>query len=109
MGTVSLMRGEAPNAYLVPDIGYSMLPEESGKGYASEAGRGLIEYARRELGIQGVFGFCGRDDSRSRRVLEKIGLEFRGERRLRVFGGKESAVFASRVMSLDLKEYGLDD
>ncbi|EAW12366.1 GNAT family N-acetyltransferase [Aspergillus clavatus NRRL 1] len=109
IGTVSLMKGEPPNAYLAPDIGYATLPEESGKGYATEAAIGLLDYARRELDVDGVFGFCSKDDSRSRRVLEKIGLEFRGEKKLKVFGGNESAVYALPSMSQDLKEYGIDD
>lgn len=109
IGTVSLMKGEPPNAYKVPDIGYAILPEESGKGYATEAAVGLLEYARRELGIVEVLGFCGKDDPRSARVLQKIGMEFRGTKKLRVFGGKESAVYALPGMIDDLKVYGIDD
>ncbi|PWY92273.1 putative GNAT family acetyltransferase [Aspergillus heteromorphus CBS 117.55] len=109
IGMVSLMKGEPPNAYTQPDVGYTILPEESGKGYATEAGIGLIEYARRELGVEGVFGFCRVDAARSRRVLEKIGLEFRGERNLRVFGGARSAVYALPGMGGDLTVYGIDD
>ena len=109
IGTVSLMKREPPNGYSVPDVGYAILPEESGRGYATEAAAGLIEYARRELGVEGVAGFCGKDDMRSRRVLEKIGMEFRGERQLKAFGGKESAVYCWPGMSADLKVYGIDD
>lgn len=109
IGVVSLMKGEPPNAYLQPDIGYSIVPEEEGKGYATEAAIGLLDYARRELGVEGAFGFCGKNDSRSRRVLEKIGFEFRGERKLRVFGGADSAVYALPGMDQDLKVYGIDD
>ncbi|KAI3091084.1 hypothetical protein DTO032C6_7095 [Penicillium roqueforti] len=109
IGTVSLMRGEPPNAYLVPDIGYAFLPEETGKGYATEAALALLAYAKRELGVDSVFGFCGKDDTQSARVLEKIGLEFRGQRKLKVFGGKECAVWALPKMSQDLTVYGLDD
>jgi RimJ/RimL family protein N-acetyltransferase len=109
IGVVSLMKGEPPNAYLQPDIGYSIVPEENGKGYATEAAIGLLDYARQELGVEGVFGFCGKNDSRSRRVLEKIGLEFRGEKKLRVFGGADSAVYALPGMDQDLRVYGIDD
>lgn len=109
VGLVSLMRGEPPNAYSAPDIGYTILPEESGKGYATEAAKALIEYARRELGVDAVVGFCDANDGRSRRVLEKIGLQDRGVRKLRVFGGKLSAVFASEGMGRDLTIYGIDD
>lgn len=109
IGVVSLMKGEPPNSYSAPDIGYTILPEESGKGYATEACIGLLDYARRVLGIDTVFGFCGKDDARSARVLQKIGLQFRGNRKLRVFGGADSAVYASPEMSQDLTVYGIDD
>ncbi|KAJ5679997.1 hypothetical protein N7536_011136 [Penicillium majusculum] len=109
IGSVSLMRGEPPNAYLAPDIGYAFLTKETGKGYATEAALALLAYAKKELGVISVFGFCGTDDTHSARVLEKIGLEFRGEKKLKVFGGRESAVYALPIMSQDLTLYGLDD
>ncbi|KAJ5971425.1 Acyl-CoA N-acyltransferase [Penicillium vulpinum] len=109
IGSVSLMQGKPSNDYLVPDIGYAFLPEEAGKGYATEAALALLEYAKRKLGVDSVFGLCGKDDSHSARLLEKIGLEFRGQKKLKVFGGKESAVFALPIMSQDLTLYGLDD
>ncbi|KAJ5787627.1 Acyl-CoA N-acyltransferase [Penicillium paradoxum] len=109
IGSVSLMKGEPPNAYLAPDIGYAFLPTHTGKGYATEASLALLEYAKRELGVDSVFGFCGKEDTHSARVLQKIGLEFRGSKKLRVFGGKESAVYALPAMSQDLTVYGLDD
>lgn len=109
IGMVSLMKGEPPNAYACPDIGYTILPEENGKGYATEAALGLLDYARRELGVQEVFGFCEANNARSRHVLEKLGLEFRGERKLRVFGGALSAVYALPGMNSNLTVYGIDD
>ncbi|RAK80169.1 GNAT family N-acetyltransferase [Aspergillus fijiensis CBS 313.89] len=108
VGTISLMQGTPPDGYSVPDIGFSVLPEESGRGYATEAGRAMVEYACTELGVGGVFGFCDVDNARSRRVLEKIGLEFRGERALKVFGGKRSAVYALPGMAKDLGVYGVE-
>ncbi|KAJ5301973.1 hypothetical protein PENANT_c057G03700 [Penicillium antarcticum] len=108
IGTVSLMKGAAPDLHhLAPDIGYAIVPEESGKGYATEAAKGLIEYARAELGVDAIFGFCASHNKRSCRVLEKIGLEDRGVKALSVFGGKESVVYALVGMSADLGVYGL--
>ncbi|CAG7920432.1 unnamed protein product [Penicillium olsonii] len=109
IGTVSLMKGDRPDSYLAPDIGYAILPEETGKGYATEAAVALLEYARKELGVDSAFGFCARDDRHSARVLKKIGFEFRGERKLKVFGGKESAVYVLPAMSQDLTVYNLYD
>ena len=109
IGTVSLMKGTPPDPYYsAPDVGYAILPEESGKGYATEAAKGMLEYARKDLGIEGAFGFCAAEDMRSRRVLEKVGLNFRGIGDLIVFGGKRSAVYALPSME-DLTIYNLTE
>ncbi|KAJ6131189.1 hypothetical protein N7523_001649 [Penicillium sp. IBT 18751x] len=109
IGMVSLMKGSPPDAhYTAPDVGYTILPEESGKGYATEAGKGILEYAEKDLGIESAFGFCAAEDMRSRRVLEKIGLVFRGVGDLVVFGGKRSAVYALPSMG-DLEVYNLTE
>ncbi|EED22803.1 conserved hypothetical protein [Talaromyces stipitatus ATCC 10500] len=99
IGLVSLILREPPNGYPHPDIGYAFVPEHWGKGYATEAAIALINYARREFGVTGVFG---------RRVLEKIGLEFRGELTLRAFDGIQSAVYALPGMNPDLSVYGIE-
>ncbi|KAJ5860474.1 uncharacterized protein N7529_007784 [Penicillium soppii] len=110
IGTVSLTKGAPPDPhYLAPDVGFSILPEENGKGYATEAAVGLLKYAKAQLGIDAVFGFCSAENKRSCRVLEKIGLEFRGVKCLKVFGGQQSAVYASPEMSPDLGVYGLEE
>lgn len=110
IGTVSLMKGAPPGPhYLAPDVGYAILPEQSGKGYATEGAVGLLGYAKTALGIDAVFGFCDVENKRSCRVLEKIGMEFRGVKSLKVFGGKASAVYALSDMSQDLGVYGLED
>ncbi|KAJ5370364.1 uncharacterized protein N7496_006456 [Penicillium cataractarum] len=110
IGCVSLMKGSPPGPhYLAPDVGYTILPEDIGKGYATEASKGLLEYARVELGIHAAFGFCAATDMRSRRVLEKIGMDYRGVAALSVFGGKESAVYTLHGMDKDLSVYNLTE
>ncbi|RAL03167.1 GNAT family N-acetyltransferase [Aspergillus ibericus CBS 121593] len=108
IGTVSLMQGEPPNGYGAPDIGFCILPEHQKQGYATEAAKGFIEHAQRESGVPGVFGFCSPHNVPSRKTLEKIGLEFRGVRKLRVFGNEESLVFTLPGMEEDLGVYGVD-
>ena len=110
IGTVSLMQGALGTPrYLVPDIGYAILPEMNGKGYATEAAKGMLEYARSELGIQDAFGFCDFGNSHSRRVLEKVGMDYRGTAALTVFGGAESAIYALPGMNEDLTVYGISE
>lgn len=110
IGVVSLLLREPPLGYPCPDIGYAFVPDEWGKGYAPEAAIALIDYALREFDVKGVFGFCNPDNKRSRRVLEKIGLEFRGEKILRLFDdGTPSAIYTLPGMDLDLSVYGMED
>ncbi|KAF9024557.1 hypothetical protein BDZ89DRAFT_954676, partial [Hymenopellis radicata] len=60
VGMVSLVRSRPehdPRMWLpFPDIGYAMHAEYAGKGYATEAGRALIDYARANWGVEGVLG-----------------------------------------------------
>lgn len=110
IGTVSLMKGAPPNLhYLAPDVGYVILPEMTGRGYATEAAKGLIDYGREELGIEDVFGFCGSENMQSRKVLERIGMDFRGIAELKVFGNALSAIYALPGMKEDLSIYGITE
>ncbi|PYI09163.1 GNAT family acetyltransferase [Aspergillus sclerotiicarbonarius CBS 121057] len=108
IGTVSLWQGAPPDCYSVPDIGFCILPEHQRQGYATEAAKALIEHAQLEWGVLGVFGFCFPGNEPSRKTLEKIGLEFRGVRKLRVFGNDENMVFTLPGMAEDLGVYGVE-
>ena len=58
------------------DVGYSFLERFWGNGYAVEAARAVMDYARRVLGLQRVVGVTAPENASSIRVLEKIGLRF---------------------------------
>lgn len=107
VGTVSLMRGEPPDAHAVPDLGFAILPAEMRKGYAREAAEGLLRYAERELGVREVLGLFDPANEASRGVFRSLGFEDRGVRRLRVFGGVEGAVWVKGGRADDLAVYGL--
>lgn len=58
------------------EVGYLVLPEQWGKGYASEVTAALVDYAKT---IEGVIELVGIVDSRngaSKRVLLKQGFEY---------------------------------
>ena len=59
-----------------PDIGYALLERVAGKGYATEAAIAVLDYAKRELGIDKVLAITSPDNIASQRVLEKLGLTF---------------------------------
>jgi RimJ/RimL family protein N-acetyltransferase len=108
IGTVCLNIGDSPNSHTVPDIGYVTLPEYCGKGYATEASKLLMKYAKEELGVKGIFGFCDPKNLASRRVMEKAGFEYRGTQKLTCFGGALSIVYALPDMEQDLTVYGVN-
>ncbi|SPN96578.1 uncharacterized protein DNG_00101 [Cephalotrichum gorgonifer] len=108
VGTVSLMRGEEPNCYAVPDLGFALMPAYFRRGYATEAAKALMEYAARELGLGGrVLGLTDPANEAARGVFRKLGFEDRGERVLTVFGGVVGSVWTAPGMDGDLAIYGL--
>jgi RimJ/RimL family protein N-acetyltransferase len=112
IGTVSLTRGIPPEAFTVPDIGYALLPEYKGNGYATKGAKVLLEYAEKELGIRDILGCCDPDNTASRAVLKRLGFEYRGEWDLSRVMGKgiienPACVYVLPHMKGDLKQWGL--
>lgn len=77
-----------------PDIGYALLPEHEGRGYAFEASQGVLNFAR-ELKLPRVLAITVTYNDRSIHLLEKLGLTF--ERNFRMEGDPE-----------ELSLYGID-
>lgn len=76
VGMCGLLRREAlPDV----DVGFALLPEHAGVGYASEAAVAVIEFGRAEFGLRRVAGITTPGNGASIRVLEKLGLRFERE------------------------------
>lgn len=58
------------------DIGFALLPENEGKGYAYEAASATMDYAKNVLGLKKIAGITVAYNKPSIRLLEKIGLTF---------------------------------
>jgi RimJ/RimL family protein N-acetyltransferase len=56
------------------EVGYHVLPELQGRGYASEAAAACRDFARDELGAAHLVAIIDSENLASRRVAEKIGL-----------------------------------
>ncbi len=74
------------------DIGYALLPQHCGRGYASEAASALLCYARDVVGKSRVLATVRAANVDSVRVLEKLGLRFErammhpdGDREIQVY------------------------
>lgn len=61
------------------DIGYALLSEHHGRGYAEEAARAVMAHARDALGMGGLCGIVSPGNAASVRLLEKLGLQRQGE------------------------------
>ncbi len=59
-----------------PDLGFAFLPAFYGKGYAFEIASATLNYAKHKLGLLKISAITLPENSRSIRLLEKIGLRF---------------------------------
>jgi RimJ/RimL family protein N-acetyltransferase len=64
------------------DIGFAFMPEYRGNGYAIEAARATLVYARETLKLKRIVAITVPDNVNSISLLEKIGLRFESETRL---------------------------
>lgn len=64
------------------DIGFALLGEFRGKGYALEAAQGILEYGRSHHRLQRLAGIADPENSASIRILETLGMTYRGTIRL---------------------------
>ena len=65
------------------DIGYSVLPEFCGNGYAYEASVAVIDYARDKLRMQHLYGIVSPDNDVSKHLIKTLGLRFERMHRMR--------------------------
>lgn len=60
----------------VPDLGFAVLKENSGKGYTQEASRRLLTYARDDLKLPRLSAITTEDNLASTKVILKLGFQF---------------------------------
>jgi ribosomal-protein-alanine N-acetyltransferase len=63
------------------DIGYELNPQFWRQGYATEAARAILKLGFTELGVHRISAECNAENSRSRHVLEKLGMRLEGRLR----------------------------
>lgn len=61
-------------------VGYTLTKEAWGRGFATEVAVAVLRHGFTELGLPRIAGMASLGNIASQRVLEKIGLERRGER-----------------------------
>lgn len=58
------------------EIGYRFLEEYWGRGYATEGGAKILDYAFRTLDLERVVAVARKENKASTRVMEKLGMMF---------------------------------
>jgi RimJ/RimL family protein N-acetyltransferase len=77
-----------------PDIGFAVLPDYCGKGYAGEAAIAVVEYARSMLGIDNLTAIVSPTNAPSIGLIEKLGLTFE---RMITMPGDDDAICLYRM------------
>ena len=73
MGLCGLLKREGLDDV---DIGFALLPEFSGHGYALEAARATLEHAFGMQNLPRVLAITSQDNTASMRLLEKLGFRY---------------------------------
>ena len=68
--------GLRPRAPGVHELGFYLLPDHQGKGYAIEAANAVIAHAFDVLGVDALFAGHNPNNAASRRTLEKLGFAY---------------------------------
>jgi [ribosomal protein S5]-alanine N-acetyltransferase len=64
-----------PDENGIMEIGYSMVPQYQGKGYATEMGKAFCEWGMSRKNVTKIVAACSIYNYASIRVLEKIGMK----------------------------------
>lgn len=64
------------------EIGFAFVPRARGQGYALEAARATLDFARRALGLSRIVGLTAPHNRRSILILERLGFHSEGKVRL---------------------------
>lgn len=60
------------------DIGYALLPEFEGRGYAYEAANAVLDYGQTTLNLNPILAITAQKNKKSQKLLVKIGLKKKG-------------------------------
>ncbi len=76
VGTSGLMTPEPPVGGDAPEFGCLLATRSHGQGYATEAGRAVLEDAWSRLGLPRVITVLDSPNAASRRLVDKLGFAF---------------------------------
>jgi RimJ/RimL family protein N-acetyltransferase len=74
------LRLDRPDAHQ-GDIGYELSPNYWEKGYATEAAIAILVFGFSTLKLHRIWSWCIAENQRSRRLLERLGMQLEGQLR----------------------------
>lgn len=89
------------------ELGWLLLGEYHGKGYATEAALALKEFAFDTLGLRKIYAHCDARNDASRRVMEKTGMTLESDDGLRY--DKESGEQVKELKYSLERHFGLQE
>ncbi len=87
--TVGIVGPWYPEGWPEPEIGWTMLPEFQGRGYASEAATRAIAFAYDELGWTTAISAIFPGNDRSFRLADRLGARNEGSTEIKPYGDLE--------------------
>lgn len=87
-------------------LGYAIGKPYWGRGYATEAAKEMVRWGFNQMGLEVISAYCFTHNSRSRRVLEKCGMQYEGllRRAERIYDG---SIQDELCFSITKEEYDL--
>ena len=101
-GSIGPKDGRAYSIDNAWEFGYNLRRDCWNKGYATEATRAMIAFARREFGVKHFYANHAIANPASGRVMEKVGCTFSHFSEYSTFDGKET--FPAKVWKLDMED-----
>lgn len=59
------------------EIGWRLVPEHNGKGYASEAAKAIVDYAVERVGASYLVAVADPENIASQRVMKRLGMSYK--------------------------------
>lgn len=79
---------------LLPEIGFHINRSFGMKGYASEAGKEVLQYCSKTFKLQKIFSYCNTDNIPSQKTMQRIGMDYY---KTYIQDGREKIVYAASL------------
>lgn len=80
IGFIGLLQVDPPYPFApAVEVGWRLLPRYWGHGYATEGGKASLHYGFNTLALPEIVSITARQNTRSRRVMERLGLHYSHE------------------------------